>query len=87
MTKYHNRGRITYTNGVEFVGQFSEGRKHGVGKFYCKELQKKGEWPNVKDYKGEWENNRLLYGYLYFDSPRVGSSWHENSIEDNVQET
>ena len=36
MTKYHNRGRIIYTNGVEFVGQFCEGRKHGVGKFRFK---------------------------------------------------
>ena len=87
MGKYHYRGRITYTNGVEFVGQFSEGRKHGVGKFYFKELQKKGEWPHVKYYKGEWQNNKLLYGYLYFDSPRIGSSWHENKIEDSVQET
>ena len=74
MGKYHQRGRITYTNGVVFEGQFHEGKKHGVGKFKFGELQNEGKWPDVKYYKGRWQNNKFIDGYLYFKSNRVGSS-------------
>lgn len=57
----NGKGKLTYTNGDEYQGDFENGQKHGYGCY---------TWENQDSYSGEWKND-LKDGegtLIYFDA-------------------
>lgn len=56
------KGKLTYTNGDEYQGDFKNGKKDGYGCY---------TWSNLELYQGEWENNlKDGEGELWYFDPK-----------------
>merc|ERR1712118_474045 len=74
-----SEGTFTYCNGDVYVGQWKEGKKHGIGTYAFKEdrSKMKGEWVEGKLAFGQWvfPNGTFWSGKFRYNKPHGKGVW------------
>ena len=58
MPQLNGHHEYTYYNGDIYIGDFLNGKRHGLGKLTIQDPQGRGEWI----YKGRWVDDDLPHG-------------------------